>query len=98
MRRNEEARPPLLYDQHGDAVRDRRGALLLDARDSGAMIEVIPNQNGFTWRMISAAGRVLVIAIETFPCTFSAAAAAKAYRSTFWSSADETDHRMGACW
>lgn len=61
------------------------------------MIEVIPCGNGFTWRMICAAGRVLVYASEVFPCNPSAARAAKAYRRQFWAEADRIDHRMGAC-
>ncbi len=61
------------------------------------MIEVVPHGNGYTWRMIDFVGRVLVYTAETFPCTFSAFAAAKAYRTAFWAMACQIDHRMGAC-
>jgi len=61
------------------------------------MIEVVPHGNGFTWRMISAAGRALVEAGEMFPCDNTAAQAAKDYRTSFWAKARLIDHRMGAC-
>lgn len=61
------------------------------------MFEVIPSGNRWTWRLICAAGRVLVYTRETFETDFAAAAAAKAYRSGFWAMADRVDHRMGAC-
>jgi hypothetical protein len=61
------------------------------------MIEVVPHGNGFIWRMICAAGRTLVEAREQFPCSDSAAAAAKDYRTRFWAYASTVDHRMAAC-
>ena len=61
------------------------------------MIEVVPHGNGFTWRMISDAGRVLVEAGKMFPCDITAAQAAKSYRTTFWAIACQIDHRMAAC-
>lgn len=62
-----------------------------------AVIEVIPHGNGFTWRMLCDAGRVLVYVTEQYPCIMSAANAAKAYRSGFWAVADRIDHRMARC-
>lgn len=61
------------------------------------MFEVIPKGNGFTWQMICAAGRVLVYTSEVFPCTFSAAKAAKAYRQDIWGLGLTIDNRQGAC-
>lgn len=61
------------------------------------MIEVVQQGNGYTWRMIDFVGRVPVYTAETFPCDFSAFAAAKAYRAAFWAMACQIDHRMGAC-
>jgi hypothetical protein len=61
------------------------------------MFEVIPHGNGLTWRMICAAGRVLVYTSESFPCMIAAAEAAKAYRVSFWRIADQVDHRMARC-
>lgn len=53
--------------------------------------------NRWAWRMICAAGRTLVYTAETYPCDFSAYAAAKAYRAAFWDMAWAIDARMGAC-
>ena len=53
--------------------------------------------NGWAWRFICAAGRVLAYSLETFPCNLQAAADAKAYRSAHWAHASTVDHRMGAC-
>lgn len=61
------------------------------------MIEVVPHGNGFIWRMICAAGRVLAYTMESFPCVDSAFAAGRAYRTQFWQIAAQVDHRMGAC-
>ena len=61
------------------------------------MIEVLPWGNRWTWRMIGFDGAVLVYTSETWPCDFSAFAAAKAYRTAFWAMACQVDHRMGAC-
>lgn len=61
------------------------------------MFEVIPHGNGWTWRMICAAGRVLVYCSEQWPTDFEAASAAKAWRAAFWDMAWGIDHRMGAC-
>lgn len=61
------------------------------------MIEVIPSGNGFVWCMICAAGRVLAYSTDVFPCITTAAEAAKAYRTAFWTIADEIDHRMARC-
>lgn len=61
------------------------------------MIEVYPHGNGWRWRMIGFDKRPLVYTDDTFPCDFSAFAAAKAYRTAFWAMACEVDHRMGAC-
>lgn len=61
------------------------------------MIEVITAGNRWTWRMICAAGRTLVRTPETFDTDFQAFAAAKDYRTRFWSHAAKVDHRMGAC-
>lgn len=61
------------------------------------MIEVIRAGNRWTWRMIGACGAVLVYTAETWPCDFSAFAAAKAYRAAFWAMASQVDHCMGAC-
>jgi len=61
------------------------------------MIEVVPMGNGWAWRFICAAGRVLAYSLETFPCNLQAAADAKAYRSAHWAHASTVDHRMGAC-
>lgn len=61
------------------------------------MIEVVPHGNGFTWRMICAAGRTLAYASEPFPCMISAEVAAKTFRNEFWDRASRIDHRMGAC-
>jgi len=61
------------------------------------MFEVVPHGNGWAWRMICAAGRVLVYSLETFATDMEAAAAAKAYRVANWRHAATVDHRMGAC-
>jgi hypothetical protein len=61
------------------------------------VIRVVRAGNRWTWQMIDAAGRVLVYTSETWPCDFSAFAAAKAYRTAFWAVAETVDHRMGAC-
>lgn len=61
------------------------------------MIEVVPQGNGFAWRMICSIGRILAYSTETFPCIMSAAESAKAYRREFWAMADRIDHRMGRC-
>lgn len=61
------------------------------------MFEVIPHAGGFTWRILSAAGRVLVYSDQVFVCDLAAANAAKAYRSGFQIVARDVDHRMGAC-
>ena len=61
------------------------------------VFEVIPAGNRWTWRMICAAGRVLVYTAESWAINFEAADAAKAYRTAFWAIACQVDHRMGAC-
>jgi hypothetical protein len=61
------------------------------------LIEVIESGNGYVWRMICDAGRVLAYSLEQFPCVASAGEAAKAYRVAFWRIASQIDHRMGAC-
>ena len=61
------------------------------------MIEVVMVGNRWTWRMIDFAGRALVYVEETWPCDFTAFAAAKAYRTAFWAMASTVDHRTGAC-
>lgn len=61
------------------------------------MFEVIPAGNRWTWRMICAAGRVLVYTAESWATDFEAADAAKAYRAAFWAVACQVDHRMAAC-
>lgn len=61
------------------------------------MIEVVPHGNGWVWRFICEAGRVLAYSPESFPTDMEAAAHAKAYRTAFWAVACEVDHRMGAC-
>ena len=58
------------------------------------MIEVIETAGGWTWRLICAAGRVLVYSGKTFATNFEAAYAAKAYRSGFWAVADGVDNRQ----
>lgn len=58
------------------------------------MIEVFPVGNRWTWTLICAAGRVLVYTPESWPSDGEAAAAAKAYRATFWALADQIDHRQ----
>lgn len=61
------------------------------------MFEVIPAGNRWTWRMICAAGRVLVYTPESWESDGEAAEAAKDYRRRFWAIACQIDHRMGAC-
>ena len=61
------------------------------------MIEVVRHGNGWVWRFICAAGRVLAYSPESFPTDMEAAAHAKAYRAAFWAVACEVDHRMGGC-
>lgn len=61
------------------------------------MIEVVKHGNGFRWTFICNLGRVLAYSAEVFPCVNSAAAAAKSYRTAFWSVADQVDHRMARC-
>ena len=61
------------------------------------MIEVIPHGNGWAWRFICAAGRILAYSRESFSSDHEAAADAKAYRAAHWMHASAVDHRMGAC-
>ena len=61
------------------------------------MIEVIPHGNGWAWRFICNAGRVLAYSLESFTSNLEAAAAAKAYRAAHWAHASTVDYRMGAC-
>ena len=61
------------------------------------MNEVVPTATGWTWRMIGFDRRPLVYVADEYPCTFTAFAAAKAYRTAFWARACTVDHRMGAC-
>lgn len=61
------------------------------------MFEVYLIGNRWTWQLISFCGRVLVYTPDTFESDMEAAAAAKAYRSTFWAIADQVDHRMARC-
>lgn len=61
------------------------------------MFEVIPAGNRWTWRMICAAGRVLVYTADSWATDFEAADAARAWRKRFWDHAWAIDHRMGAC-
>lgn len=53
--------------------------------------------NRWTWQLICAAGRALVWTDETFETDKDAAAAAKAYRASFWFVADQVDHRQARC-
>lgn len=61
------------------------------------MFEVYPQGNGYAWALIAPCGRRLVWGPETYPCTFSAADGARAYRIQFQRTAWPVDHRMGAC-
>jgi hypothetical protein len=61
------------------------------------MFEVLMIGNRWTWRLICAAGRILVYTAETFETDHEAAEAAKAYRRGFWFVADQIDHRMARC-
>lgn len=58
------------------------------------MFEVVPAGDRWTYRLICAAGRVLVYTAETFDSDNAAANAAKAYRSDFWALSDRIDHRQ----
>lgn len=46
-----------------------------------APFEVLPSEDGFTWRLIAPCGRALVYSQETYPSDFAAADAAKAARA-----------------
>jgi hypothetical protein len=61
------------------------------------VIEVIPHNEGWRWRWISALGRTLVETFDTHPCHFSAWNAAKLFRTTFWAISDGIDHRQARC-
>ncbi len=61
------------------------------------MIEVLLEATGWRWYFLSAAGRILLISRETFPCDMSAAINAKAYRKAFFAYADAIDHRQARC-
>jgi hypothetical protein len=61
------------------------------------LIEVIPQGNGWAWRFICAAGRVLAYSLESFTSDHEAAANARAYCIAHWERAAIVDHRMGAC-
>lgn len=61
------------------------------------MFEVVQAGNRWTWRMICAAGRVLVYTADSWPSMGEAAEEAKAYRAGFWRVADQVDHRMARC-
>lgn len=61
------------------------------------MFEVIPAGNRWTWRMICAAGRTLVVTAESWATDFEAADAARRYRTAFWAVADTADHRQACC-
>lgn len=58
------------------------------------MIEVVFVDGFWRWTMIDFCGRILVYNSERFLSDMAAFQAAKAYRSTFWRIADETDWRM----
>lgn len=59
-----------------------------------APFEVVPADDGFTWRLIGPCGRALVYPQERYPCTFSAAKAAKAARADFSERARPIDGEM----
>ncbi len=61
------------------------------------MIEAVAVEGGWTWRIISAEGRLLAYSNEVFPCECSAARAANAARQSFWGAAQHIDHRQGKC-
>lgn len=61
------------------------------------MIEVFQVGNRWTWHMICSAGRVLTYSLDSWETDMAAAAAAKDYRTKFWSIACQVDHRMAAC-
>ena len=61
------------------------------------MIEVLLEATGWRWYFISAAGRILLIGADIFPCNISAARHAKAYKRAFLYYADSIDHRQARC-
>lgn len=58
------------------------------------MIEVVWTDTGWTWTLISAAGRVLVYTNERYPSILDAAEGGKTCRIAFWAVADLVDHRQ----
>ena len=56
-----------------------------------APFEVRPDGDRFTWALLGACGRALVYSGQTYPCTFSAAAAAKEARGRLCEAARAVD-------